>query len=113
TSTNNDIFIVPMTGGNRQSGSDPKKLSTSPGSDSTPLYSPDGKYIAWRMQKLNGFESDRFRLVVYDRASGAITNLTENFDRWVETIVWAPDSQSLYFTSEDKGEMPIYRVTTR
>jgi len=44
TSTNNEIFIVPMAGGT------PKKISTSPGSDSTPLYSPDGKYIAWRSQ---------------------------------------------------------------
>ena len=45
TSTNNEIFIVPITGGT------PKKISTSPGSDSTPLYSPDGKYLAWRMQE--------------------------------------------------------------
>src|SRR6266487_1744808 len=56
TSTNNEIFVVPMAGGNRQSGSDPKKISTSPGSDSTPLYSPDGKYIAWRSQARAGFE---------------------------------------------------------
>ncbi len=104
TSTNNDIFLVPIEGGV------PKKISSSPGSDSTPLYSPDGKYIAWRMQKINGFESDRFRLVVYDRASGKITNLTEAFDRWVETIAWSPDSKDIYFTSEDKGDMPIYRV---
>ena len=80
TSTNNDIFVVPITGG------EPKKLSTSPGGDSTPLYSPDGKWLAWRMQKRAGYESDRFRLVVYDRKSGEIKNLTEDFDQWVETI---------------------------
>ena len=45
TSTNNEIFIVPMAGGT------PKKISTSPGSDTTPLYSPDGKYIAWRSRR--------------------------------------------------------------
>src|SRR3954462_1174455 len=39
TSTNNEIFIVPIAGGKGPSGSDPKKISTSPGSDSTPLYS--------------------------------------------------------------------------
>ena len=61
TSTNNEIFIVPIAGGNRQSGSDPKKISTSPGSDSTPLYSPDGKYIAWRSQARAGFEADKRR----------------------------------------------------
>jgi dipeptidyl aminopeptidase/acylaminoacyl peptidase len=104
TSTNNDIFVVPITGG------EPKKLSTSPGSDSTPLYSPDGKWLAWRMQKRAGYESDRFRLVVYDRNSGQIKNLTEDFDQWVEAIAWSPDSKFIYFTSENKGEAPIYRL---
>jgi len=104
TSTDNDIFVVPITGG------EPKKLSTSPGSDSTPLYSPDGKWLAWRMQKRAGYESDRFRLVVYDRKTSEIHNLTEDFDQWVETIAWSPDSKTIYFTSENKGEAPIYRV---
>ncbi len=103
-STNNDIFIVPITGG------EPKKLSTSPGSDSTPAYSPDGKWLAWRMQTRGGYESDRFRLVLYDRKSGQVHNLTENIDRWVESISWAPDSKTIYFTSSDKGEVPIYRI---
>ena len=104
TSTNNDIFVVPITGG------EPKKLSTSPGGDSTPLYSPDGKWLAWRMQKRAGYESDRFRLVVYDRNSGQIKNLTEDFDQWVEAVAWSPDSKFIYFTSENKGEAPIYQL---
>lgn len=104
TSTNNDIFVVPITGGEQ------KKLSNSPGGDSTPLYSPDGKWLAWRMQKRAGYESDRFRLVVYDRSTGTIRNLTENFDQWVETIAWTPDSSAIYFSSENKGEAPIYRI---
>jgi len=104
TSTNNDIFVVPISGG------DPKKLSSSPGSDSTPLYSPDGKWLAWRMQKRPGYESDRFRLVVYDRKSGEIKNLTEDFDQWVEAIAWSPDSKFIYFTSEKEGASPIYRL---
>lgn len=106
-STNNEIFVVPMTGGT------PKKISTSPGSDSTPLYSPDGKYIAWRMQERAGYESDKFRLVIYERASGKITNLTENFDRWVGSFAWAPDSTRIYFSAEDKGEAPIYSLSLK
>ncbi|HKV92514.1 MAG TPA: S9 family peptidase [Candidatus Angelobacter sp.] len=103
-STNNDVFVVPVTGG------EPKKISTSPGGDSNPVYSPDGKWIAWRMQKRAGYESDRFRLVVYDRASGQIKNLTEGFDQWVEAFAWTPDSKYIYFASEDKGEAPLYRL---
>ncbi|HXB20759.1 MAG TPA: S9 family peptidase [Candidatus Solibacter sp.] len=107
TSTNNEIFIVPIVA---MTGGAPKKLSTSPGSDSTPLYSPDGRYLAWRMQNRAGYESDRFQLVVYDRKSGQLRNLTQGFDRWVGTMAWTPDSKSIYFTAEDKGEIPIYRV---
>jgi dipeptidyl aminopeptidase/acylaminoacyl peptidase len=70
TSTNNEIFIVPIAGGA------PKKISTSPGSDSTPLYSPDGKYIAWRSQARAGFEADKWRLFVQDRESGQTRDLT-------------------------------------
>jgi dipeptidyl aminopeptidase/acylaminoacyl peptidase len=104
TSTNNDIYVVPITGG------EPRKISRSPGSDSHPIYSPDGKYIAYRMQEQNGFESDRFQLLLFDRALSAYRNLTPTFPNWVGTITWAPDSRSIYFSSEDKGEAPIYRV---
>ncbi len=104
SSTNNEIFLVPTAGGT------PKKISTSPGSDSTPLYSPDGKWIAWRMQKRPGYESDRFRLVIYNRQTGEIKNLTEGFDRWVGSFTWAPDSYSIFFAAEDKGESPLYEL---
>ena len=67
TSTNNEIFVVPMTGGT------PKKISTSPGTDTTPLYSPDGKYIAWRSQARAGFEADKWSAPRTDRQSGKIS----------------------------------------
>ncbi|HEY6349465.1 MAG TPA: S9 family peptidase [Candidatus Angelobacter sp.] len=108
TSTNNEIFVVPITGGT------PKKLSISPGSDSTPLYSPDGSELAWRMQSRAGYEADRFRLVLYDRVGpfrGEERTVTSDYDRWVETIAWSPDSKFIYYTSEDQGEIPIYRIS--
>jgi dipeptidyl aminopeptidase/acylaminoacyl peptidase len=104
TSTNNDLFVVPVTGGT------PRKITDNPASDSTPRYSPDGKYIAYLAQVRPGYESDRFRLMLYNRASGQRRSLTEDFDRWVGSFVWAPDSSRLYFVAEDKGEQPIYQV---
>ncbi|MGA2000061.1 MAG: S9 family peptidase [Terriglobales bacterium] len=104
-STNNEIFIVPVAGGT------PKKISTSPGSDSTPLYSPDGKYIAWRMQETPGYESDRFQLVLYDRKTGQSRSLTKYFDRWVGSFVWAPDGKAIYLNAENQGESPICSVS--
>ena len=105
TSTNNDLWIVPVTGG-------PAKNITAdnPASDSTPLYSPDGKYIAYRAQQRPGYESDRFRLMLYDRKTGEKKNLTESFDRWVGTYTWAWDSKTIFFSTEQFGHSPIWRL---
>jgi dipeptidyl aminopeptidase/acylaminoacyl peptidase len=102
TSTNKDVFTVAVTGGT------PKKITTNPGSDDTPMYSPDGKYIAYRSQLRGGYESDRFRLMLYERATGEITDMTPTFDRWVDSVAWSPDSKSIYFTAGNQGENPIY-----
>ncbi len=76
----------------------PKNITAdNPASDSTPLYSPDGRYIAYRAQQRPGYESDRFRLMLYDRKTGEKKNLTEDFDRWVGTFAWSPDSNEFIF----------------
>ncbi len=107
TSTNNEIFVVPLAGG------EPKKISTSPGSDSTPLYSPNGASLAWRSQARAGFESDKFALIVYDRQTGKLRDATEKFDRSVESIAWAADSKEIYFTAENHGAAPIFVLSLR
>src|SRR5271170_6301723 len=104
-STNNDLFIIPVNGGAA------RKITDNPASDSSPLYSPDGKFIAYRAQVRPGYESDRFRLMLYNRQGGHIRNLTENFDRWVGAYTWDPDSSKIYFAAEDKGDSPIYSIS--
>ena len=103
-STNSDLYVVPLAGG------EAKKITNTPGADSSPLYSPDGKYLAWRAQFRAGYESDRWRLLVLERATGKVTNLTENLDRWVNTFTWAPDSATLFFTVADRGRQSIQYV---
>ncbi len=93
TSTNNDLWIVPVHAGADASSArvlaQTKNITAdNPASDSTPLYSPDGKYIAYRAQQRPGYESDRFRLMLYDRKTGEKKNLTEDFDNWVGTFAW-------------------------
>ncbi len=114
-STNNDLWIVPVTtefiSGNRTYPIPAKNITAdNPASDSTPLYSPDGRYIAYRAQQRPGYESDRFRLMLYDRKTGEKKNLTENFDRWVGTFAWAPDSKQVYFISDNKGRGTVNRI---
>lgn len=102
-STNNDVFTLRLD--------DPQaravKISTSPGSDDGPAYSPDGKYIAFRSQARAGFESDLFRLMLFDRTSKTTKRLIPRFDNWVDELVWAPDSKRIYFASGERGQENI------
>ncbi len=106
TSTNGDLFIVPVSGG------EAKRVTTNPAFDGQPSYSPDGRYIAYRAQMKAGYESDRWRLMLYDRAANKHINLTEDFDRSVERGVWSSDSRTIYFHAEDRAHGPIFVIAT-
>jgi dipeptidyl aminopeptidase/acylaminoacyl peptidase len=104
-STNHDIYEVNLETGRR------RQITTNPAADGFPRYSPDGKYLAYRAQSRPGFESDRWQLMLYDRATGDRRSLTADFDSWVEAFVWAPDSQSLFFEAEKKAAKPVWSVS--
>jgi dipeptidyl aminopeptidase/acylaminoacyl peptidase len=107
SSTNNDLWLISLADPKAQ----PRNITASnPAYDGSPKYSPDGKYIAYRMQKQPAYESDLFRLAIYDRASGASTVLTESFRNWVDEFQWSADSKSLYFAAPVEGQTPIHRV---
>jgi dipeptidyl aminopeptidase/acylaminoacyl peptidase len=133
-STNNDIFTLRLD----EPGAKAAKISASLGSDDGPQYSPDGKWLAFRSQAKAGYESDRFRMMLYDRTSkslrevdlpfetysrlpeivksGTRSSLTPmtvtklDLDRWVDEFLWSKDSQRIFFTSSDKGQEVIYRT---
>jgi len=102
-STNNDVITLRLD----EPGARPVKISTSPGSDDAPAYSPDGKYIAFRSQARAGFESDRFRLMLYDRQAKTTKEMLPKFDNWVDEFTWAPNSKTIYFASGEMGEVNI------
>jgi dipeptidyl aminopeptidase/acylaminoacyl peptidase len=104
TSTNSDLYVVPIAGGV------PVKITINPGADNSPLYSPDGKYLAFRTQLRAGYESDRWRLAVLERSTGKLVNLTEGLDRWTTGFTWSPDSTHLFFTVEDRGRQGVQMV---
>jgi dipeptidyl aminopeptidase/acylaminoacyl peptidase len=104
TSTNSDLYVVPIAGGEAQ------KITASPAADNGPVYSPDGKHIAYRAQLRAGYESDRWRLVLTERAGVRNTTLTEGLDRSVGSITWSPDSSRLFFTVEDRGRTAVHMM---
>jgi dipeptidyl aminopeptidase/acylaminoacyl peptidase len=103
-STNGELFVVPVAGGAA------RKVSGSPGYDGAPRYSPDGAALAFRAQMRAGYESDRWRLMVYDRRAGTARNLTEALDRQVEGFAWSPDSRTLFFVAAEDGREPVFAV---
>ena len=105
TSTNNEIFIVPISGGA------PKKISSSPGADTTPLYSPDGKYIAWRSQARAGFEADKWRLLVQDRQTGNTREVAQSFEYSIGSFSWASRTGEIVFTAERRGTSPLFSTS--
>jgi dipeptidyl aminopeptidase/acylaminoacyl peptidase len=102
-STNSDLWIVPVNGGASLPPKSKDITADNPAWDGTPLYSPDGKYIAYRAQQRPGYESDRFRLMLYDRKRSKKQDMTEKLDAWVGTFGWSPDSKRLYFVLEESG----------
>jgi dipeptidyl aminopeptidase/acylaminoacyl peptidase len=114
-STNNDVFTLRVD----EPAAKAVKISTSPGSDDGPAYSPDGKYIAFRSQERNGFESDQFRLVLFDRGKRILRTAAPQvelprgglYDNWIDEFVWAPDSDSIVFASGVRGMEALFSYT--
>ena len=104
-STNADLFLVPVTGGEAVNITK-ENLAW----DGSPVYSPDGKYIAYRKQLIPGYESDKFNIALYNRQNHESTILTEKFDNWIDDIKWNADSRSIYFTGEVTGNQPVYII---
>lgn len=104
-STNLDIYgaslksdeVVNLTNGNA-------------GTDTTPLHSPDGKWMAWTSMARPTYEADRLVLKITNLKTGAVTALTDKWDRSIASLAWAADSKSLLVTAQDVLETPLYRV---
>ncbi|MCH9686391.1 MAG: S9 family peptidase [Deltaproteobacteria bacterium] len=105
TSTNKDLYVVPITGGPARS-----LTGHNPGYDGHPSYSPDGRFIAFLRQTQPGYESDEFELALYERSSGQVRVLTESFPDWVTDLQWMADSKALVFQGPVKGRTPLFRV---
>jgi dipeptidyl aminopeptidase/acylaminoacyl peptidase len=103
-STNGDLFLVPVAGG------ESKRITTQQGFDGNPVYSPDGRYIAYHAQLTPGYEADKWRVMLYDRQSGKSENLSESFDRSATDLSWSPDSKTIYFLAENETLQPLYTM---
>ncbi len=104
-STDTGVFLVSSDGGKMQA-----ITPGMPGYDMEPRYSPDGRFIAFHSMQRASFESDRNRLMLYDRASGAMREITSGLDQTAHGAQWDAASRHLYFYSETKGTTQVYRI---
>jgi len=120
-STNNDLFLISLGAAMGRAEGAPaakmNRLTDNPANDNNPVYSPDGRYIAYRAMARPGFEADQYRLRLYDRKENKFIDigneLAEKYDRSVGSIVWTPDSKKIYVTCEDKGYVSAYVIDAK
>jgi dipeptidyl aminopeptidase/acylaminoacyl peptidase len=103
--TNKDLFIVPVGGGDMKNITDDNEAY-----DGNPHYSPDGCYIAYIVQQVPTYEADLFSIALYDRQSGETRMLTADFDYWVDDIHWSGDSKVIFFAAEIAGINPLHKI---
>jgi len=107
-STNNDLLTIDLLT-NKKVNLTKSNLAY----DGSPEYSPNGRYIAFRLQKKPSCESDRFKLAVYDIKIKKFKVLTESIDNWVTSFKWSNNSKYIYFSIHEKGRTPIYKVEVK
>jgi len=105
-STDFDLYYVPVD------------KSESPGCltednkawDSLPVFSPDGKTLAYLAMERPGYESDRFRIVLMSWPEGKKRILTENWDRSPSSLCWSADGKTIYATADNIGQQSLFAV---
>jgi dipeptidyl aminopeptidase/acylaminoacyl peptidase len=100
-----DLFLV-------RPGSDEARNITAenPAPDGNPRFSPDGRRLAYTAQRIPGFYADTRRLVLYDVATDARREVTTDWDRSADGLVWAPDGRGLYGAIDDAGTARVYYI---
>ncbi|MFH1528242.1 MAG: S9 family peptidase [Bacteroidota bacterium] len=109
-STNNDVFVINTTDIKENQITPYKKISPGGGNDNQPVYSPNGKFIAFTSMERAGFEADKQRLMIYNRNSKEIKSVSDNLDISFGQIIWSPDSKFIYYNAANEVYNPIYKI---
>ncbi len=105
-STDFDLYYAPVDG-----SAAPRCLTEANEAwDTQPVFSPDGRTLAYLAMERPGFEADRFRIVLRDWDSGDIRVLTQNWDYSAGGIVFSEKGDTLYVTASDRGQVSLFSI---
>ena len=107
------VKVAPTRSMKNQAVNSEENQKNTPGYDTNPQFSPDGRYIAWQSMARDGYEADRNRLCVYDIAAKTKTYVTESFDSNVDAFCWGEDSKTLSFIGVWHGCVNIYQTNLK
>ena len=110
-SVNNSVFVQKIDGIKRKGRA--LKVSDTRATDSDPVYSPDGRYLAYLGGARPGYEADRRRVKLYDRRTKRTRVLTEDLDRSAGSLEFTPDGKHLLFLAQDRAHVSVYRVPVK
>jgi dipeptidyl aminopeptidase/acylaminoacyl peptidase len=108
-STNFDLFLAPADG-----SSEPECLTESNQAwDTQPVFSPDGKTLAYLAMKRPGYESDRLRVVIRSWPGGETRMLAENWDRSPRSLAWAEDGKKIFANASNLGQVSLFSIDVK
>jgi dipeptidyl aminopeptidase/acylaminoacyl peptidase len=87
-----------------------RQVTSNPGPDHSPVFSPDGKWLAYRASYEYNYESEAYKIHVVPSGGGQPTVLSDRLDRNVRSIAWGPQSRRIYFTASDQGRRNLQYV---
>jgi dipeptidyl aminopeptidase/acylaminoacyl peptidase len=106
---NTDIWVVAAN--NTEKGAQVTQVTTNPGDDDTPSWSPDGKLITYTTQlDPHLFQYATHHVAVSPANGGPARVLTQSFDRNATEPRFAPDGNSIYFIADDDATQTLCRV---
>lgn len=105
TSTNSDIYFYHV-----EDGVTRNMTPFNDGYDKNPVFSPDGRYMAWESMATPGFESDKNRIMIMDLATGKYRDYSAGFDQSSSGFAWSADSRILFFVSGIHATYQLYAL---
>lgn len=104
-STNSDIYLY-----NLETRQTTNLTPFNEGYDRNPVFSPDGRFLAWESMQTPGFESDKNRIMIMDMSDGSYVYYTEGFDQSASNLRWSEDGRELFFISGHHATYQMYRL---